>query len=51
MTQSQSQNFEGQHVYVAPESVVYDIISEGVLCTSLDRADTGYDNDHFLGEI
>lgn len=37
--------------YEAPSITLLDIMSEGMLCQSLDRPDNGYDNDYDLGEI
>ena len=37
--------------YEAPTTFVFAIHSEGVLCQSYDRADSGYDNENELGEI
>ena len=51
MTQRDFLNFEEQHIYVAPAVSVHCILTEGVLCSSLDRADAGYDPEFDLGEI
>ena len=37
--------------YEAPSANTLDILSEGLLCVSADRADAGYDNENDLGEI
>ena len=51
MTQSEFRFFGEQYAYEAPEAVVFDLTSEGILCSSPDRADSGYDPDFDLGEI
>ena len=38
--------------YVAPDVTIYEIHSEGALCTSVvDSANNGYDDENDLGEI
>lgn len=41
----------GVSSYEAPLVKTLDIMSEGVLCQSLDRADSAYDYENDLGEI
>lgn len=37
--------------YQTPSVNVLDVLSEGVLCSSLDTPDSGYDNNNDLGDI
>lgn len=41
----------GAHDYETPSVTTLEVLSEGVLCGSYDRADAGYDYDNDLGEI
>ena len=50
MTQINRQK-QGGVVYIAPSMSVLDVETEGLLCSSYDRADAGYDNENDLSEI
>ena len=50
MTQINRQQ-QGGVVYFAPSMSVLDVETEGLLCSSYDRADAGYDNENDLSEI
>ena len=50
MNKNNSMNLEGMS-YETPSVNVLNVMSEGVLCGSFDRADAGYDNFNDLGEI
>ena len=50
MTQINRQQ-QGGVVYFAPSISVLDVETEGLLCSSYDRADAGYDNENDLGDI
>lgn len=41
----------GRETYEAPTVEMLDMSSEGVLCSSYDAPDYGYDDDNDLGEI
>ena len=51
MTLNKKNTWGGVSSYEAPLVKTLDILSEGVLCGSYDRADAGYDYDNDLGEI
>lgn len=51
MTLKEKMTFEGASIYETPSVKTLKVLSEGVLCGSYDRADTGYDPENNLGDI